>query len=338
MADGWLEAAEYHPAPSGGGTQYRTVDKLVLHTTEGGTIEGAIGAYKASNSWPHFTVDPLQRRMCQHIAMDRSAMALYNGPQPMETNRGGVVQVEIVGFARNTHTYSDSWYQWLAEHVVRPICERMAIPRRCTKFYGEGDGYVLATPSWIGRMQDAEFNAYKGICGHQNVGDGNDHWDPGKLNEAKLLAYAFGGGEVYDPVTNGSWKVGTGGIDFEPQLQPQPDEDEELMGKADDILAWQVQINNEVAAIRAFLGAAFGGGIECYPTATGQWRTAALVEGKPTHGGVVMTQIAALIYEAASATRIAPPAMTSGGTPAPVDVEAVADAVIAKLRRSFATG
>lgn len=216
----WLQGFDYSPATrSGGSYAVDVADKLVLHTTEGDTIAGAVSAYSSAGSWPHFTVDPLRRRKVQHLPCNRAAFALFNySSTPMETNRAGdVIQVEIVGRAGSTHTYSQDWYSWLAAEVVRPICLECGIPNRITKFYGAMDG-TIASEYWAGRMEMAEFYGYSGICGHQGVGDGNDHWDPGKLNETLLLILAFGGGEVYDPVSNRSWPVGSG--DFVPQVGP----------------------------------------------------------------------------------------------------------------------
>ena len=204
-----LPGAEWVPAPSGGlGWAVDTADKLLLHTTEGATIEGAISAYRSHGAWPHVTVDPLARRICEHIPYNRAASALYNGPDPMEPNRSSaVIQVEIVGRAANTHTYSDDWYRWLATSVVRPLAQLLGIPKRCTRFYGAMHG-TIATEDWPGRLWGERWRTYAGILGHQNVGDGNDHWDPGFLNAEKLLSYAFGYGEVWDPITGALTLVG----------------------------------------------------------------------------------------------------------------------------------
>lgn len=224
----WLAGFEQILAPSGGGYFANDVpDKLVLHTTEGGTIEGAVSAYRASNSWPHFTVDPRTRRKVQHISLSRSAMALYNDSSTsVETNRAGdVIQVEIVARAAETHLYDDDWYSWLATEVVRPICQEQGLPPRCTRFYGAGDGWILASENWVGRMGAAEWNAYNGICGHQNVGDGNDHWDPGRLDQDRLMLFAFGGGEIYDTVTKTSRQVGVLDLAFTTEDEDlKPDE------------------------------------------------------------------------------------------------------------------
>lgn len=214
-----LAGAEWVPAPSGGlGWAVDTADKLLLHTTEGATIEGAIAAYRSHGAWPHLTVDPLTRRIVEHIDYNRAAGALYNGPDPMEPNRSSaVIQVEIVGRAANTHTYSDDWYRWLAVYVIRPLAQMLGIPKRCTRFYGAMHG-TIAIETWPGRLWGQRWVTYAGILGHQNVGDGNDHWDPGFLNAEKLLTYAFGYGEVWDPITGALTPVG----DFGGALIPDP--------------------------------------------------------------------------------------------------------------------
>lgn len=217
-------AVESVPAPSSNSYAVDYADKLLLHTTEGATIEGAIAAYRSHGAWPHLTVDPLAKRIVQHIDFGRAAGALYNGPQPMETNRGGaVIQVEIVGRAANTHTYSDDWYRWLAVEVIRPICKQLNLPARCVQFYGAMHG-TIAIETWPGRFQDDRWPGYSGILGHQNAGDGNDHWDPGFLNAEKLLIYAFGYGEIYDPISRTTRLVG----DLGGALIPEPSEENEL--------------------------------------------------------------------------------------------------------------
>ena len=56
--------------------------KLLLHTTEGSSIAGAVGAYKANNSWPHVTVDPIRKTRVQHVPLTKPARALRNSATP----------------------------------------------------------------------------------------------------------------------------------------------------------------------------------------------------------------------------------------------------------------
>ena len=63
--------------------------KLVWHTTEGTSLPNYGG------SAPHFTLDPADGRLWQHIPLDRAARALMaGGPNFFNT-----VQVEVIGFA-----------------------------------------------------------------------------------------------------------------------------------------------------------------------------------------------------------------------------------------------
>ena len=334
----WVPGFEYIPGATGGVFANDVADKLLLHTTEGNSISGAIGAYTANNSWPHFTVDPLTCRKVQHLDTARSAMALYNGPGGIETNRAGtVIQVEIIGFAGSTHTYSDAWYQWLAVEVIRPLCEAHGIPARMMRFYGTGEGYVLATESWPGRLWGDQWNNYCGILGHQNVGDGNDHWDPGRLDSARLLSMAFGGGEIVDPISGAVVLVGAPVpgpfVPVPPSIPTTPDpEDPDLMASAAEILA-------ELQALRSFVHNAFQASVEAYPTPSGQWRTSVLDgNGQPTHGGIVLPHVSALIFEAATATRVEHPPARVNPPAAPMtaaDHDAIAAAVVRKLAQSL---
>lgn len=71
--------------------------KIVHHTTEGSSAAGALEAFKKHRSFPHFTVD--RARILQHIDTEVGARALRNAPGGVETNRGGAIQIELVGFA-----------------------------------------------------------------------------------------------------------------------------------------------------------------------------------------------------------------------------------------------
>ena len=310
----WVDGYEYEQTSAGGSWANDVGDKICLHTTEGGW-DSAMSVFRRGSS-PHFLVDPMAKRRVQLISLDRAAFALWNEPGGIEPNRAGrVIQFEIVGYAALTPDYPDHWYQYLAE-CIRLILPHVDIPARITKFYGPGDGYVLATVGWVGRMDGSEFNNYRGIFGHQNVGE-NDHWDPGKLDAAKLLYFTFGGGEIYDPVTDQTHHFGNPSMDF--ALQRATTEEQELMAAADDII-------RKVAEVQNYLGEAFGGSVEVYPGPDGTWRTAALVNGKCTHGGSAMPQLTALAYEAASATRRPLP-----GPAPPIDYDRLAEAVVAKL-------
>jgi hypothetical protein len=140
--------------------------KCVWHTTEGGTIEGAVSAYHASGSIPHFTIAHVngKRVLYQHAPINRSVTTLKHPTGTPHTNRAWAYQVEIVGFARDSAGWSDSKYhylhllaEWLNRHAGVPMTE----------------GVVWQHPAKIG-----DFVGYTGHCGHVHV-PYNDHVDPG---------------------------------------------------------------------------------------------------------------------------------------------------------------
>lgn len=162
--------------------------KLVLHTTEGGSAAGAIAAYKANNSWPHFTVDPIKKIKYQHVDTGFPARALRNKAGGTETNRGGAIQIEIVGRASESHNWSQETLKWLAEEVIGPICKNEGIKLEAPlKFLGQQDG-LLASEKAKQRLSYKDWESANYILGHQHVPE-NSHWDPGKIDIEKILSY-----------------------------------------------------------------------------------------------------------------------------------------------------
>lgn len=82
-----LPGFEFHPFEDAGSYVAGFPAHLVIHSTEGSSIEGAESTYKAHRSAPHAAVDLLHRWRVQHISLDRAAPAL-------ETNRGRRDQTE----------------------------------------------------------------------------------------------------------------------------------------------------------------------------------------------------------------------------------------------------
>lgn len=158
--------------------------RLVLHTTEGSSAAGAIGAFKSMGSWPHFTVDPLAKVRYQHISLDVGARALINAPGGVETNREDAIQIEMVGFAAKTPDWTDDALQWLATEVFAPILAATGIPTTHPAFSGTNAAGVNAPQ----RMTFDQWDTFAGICGHQHVPE-NDHWDPGAFPIDRLLTF-----------------------------------------------------------------------------------------------------------------------------------------------------
>lgn len=164
--------------------------KLLLHSTEGSTIEGAVAAYRARNVWPHLTVDCHRRRAVQHLPLQLAGRSLKNKAGGVETNRAGqyLVQIELVGFAQRPETIGDTDdLDWFARTVVRPIHEATGIPLYTQvtwvpypASYGEGAAQRVPAYRWAD---------LSGIVGHQHAPE-NDHGDPGALDVARIIATA----------------------------------------------------------------------------------------------------------------------------------------------------
>jgi hypothetical protein len=149
--------------------------KLMWHTTEGGTAQGAISAYTTSGSWPHFTLDPHTGDLFQHLPLNKAARALEHPPGTVETNRGNVIQVELVGYAQSTDSWGAKEYAQLAK-LARWIERNAGVPRSC------GVGFGRKVP----RFTPAAWKAYAGHCGHEHAPN-NSHWDPGSLRIKDVL-------------------------------------------------------------------------------------------------------------------------------------------------------
>jgi len=193
MADLWLPGAERIPGNSAGSMNGDGSRKILLHSTEGSSIEGAVGAYRANNSWPTMTVDCVKRRVVEHLPLNTSARALRNDPGGAdETNRDGAihVQIELVGFAERPETIgSRADLEWLGREVIGPIARMTGVPlvsNVAWRAYPSSYGKRAAQ-----RLTPAEWDAYSGVLGHQHAPD-NDHGDPGLIDIDRILAAAGG--------------------------------------------------------------------------------------------------------------------------------------------------
>jgi len=169
------------------GAQLAPVRKLLLHTTEGSSIEGAVAAYQTNNSWPHETVDYrfgyVPRRM-GHLTADRAARSLKNRSGGVETNRDGVYQIEVVGFSQR---HNEINWERLAREILGPLCVQNGIP-------------IVSTVTWVAypasygeqaaqRLSAGAWDTYEGFLGHQHAPE-NDHGDPGDIPINAILSAA----------------------------------------------------------------------------------------------------------------------------------------------------
>jgi hypothetical protein len=174
------------------------VNVVVLHTTEGVTLPG----YEGGATAPNFTAVPdlKNKKMVwfQHFYVDTSSRALRNLSGGVQTNTNNVCQVELVGtcdpkthnkWSSSSHIYWPEAPEWALKEVAKFLAWMNAnhgVPLTGPKTW-------LSYPDSYGandsRMTGKEWDAFKGICGHQHVTE-NDHGDPGSLDFPRVVALA----------------------------------------------------------------------------------------------------------------------------------------------------
>lgn len=145
--------------------------KIVHHTTEGSTAAGAMDAFRANRSDPHFTVD--DTRIVQHINTDEAARALRNESGGVQTNRDSAIQIELVGFAhlpksRAALANVARLCRWLEQQHGIPTVWPAGLPRPARNGHDPG-GHNRSAAIWDNQG---------GHYGHCHVPE-NTHWDPG---------------------------------------------------------------------------------------------------------------------------------------------------------------
>ena len=159
--------------------------KIVHHTTEGSTAEGAMDAFRTHRSDPHFTVDGLH--IYQHIDTGLAARALRNPPGGVQTNTDSAVQIELVGFAGKLKNKA-------ALRNMARLCRWIEGTHGVPRVWPNGPPKTSvkgADPG--GHNRDAKtWNTKGGHYGHSNVPE-NVHWDPAytKLEAEFVMAAEF---------------------------------------------------------------------------------------------------------------------------------------------------
>jgi Peptidase family M23/N-acetylmuramoyl-L-alanine amidase len=179
----------WDPIPKDGGGYFAglrpfksmTAKKVTLHTTEGSSKPNWEGM---QSGIPHLTFDPGTNQVWQHLPWDIAAYTLTGGDYSPNSDAGQNIQIEMIGFAEDTPTWSDEKYQnledllaWISQAIGVPYT--FPFPFTGNEGYGE-DGAV--------RQDWATFAGASGIVGHSHA-TYNDHWDPGALNVDKLEYY-----------------------------------------------------------------------------------------------------------------------------------------------------
>lgn len=187
---GWYEPAIKDYAASDAGDHLGPVTVGVLHTTESpagsyrpgsGTNYGNFG----HTNFPHFTADVQNGvfRCWQHISVRRSAKALANLSGGVETNREGVIQIEVVGRATEPFTNRTVLVEGLKALMRWIEAETDVTPTSSVTWKSYPDSYGNNGV----RLPYAAWNDYKGWLGHQHVPE-NSHGDPGAIAITVLLS------------------------------------------------------------------------------------------------------------------------------------------------------
>lgn len=157
--------------------------KIVHHTTEGSTAQGAMNAFMQNRSDPHFTIDG--SNIFQHIDTAEGARALRNESGGVQTNRDSAVQIELVGFAhlpKDPHALVNlaRLCRWIESTHGVPKVWPSGFPLPAKNGHDPG-GHIRDPKTWDGKG---------GHFGHCHVPE-NTHWDPGyTANEVAFIMAA----------------------------------------------------------------------------------------------------------------------------------------------------
>jgi len=168
-------------------------DILLLHTTEGMSWPG----YALGKQAPHDTVKAIPGKgieVRRHYPYDQYSRSLENDAGGVETNRRGVIQIELRGTCDPKHRNDPAWYFWpdaddavlsaLADYY-RPLMAKYGIPARAMHEF-------LAYPASYGnspaRLTFAEWTNGSGIAGHSGAPE-NAHGDPGAFPIDRFIQF-----------------------------------------------------------------------------------------------------------------------------------------------------
>jgi len=209
LQDGWLDGWHHAPkSPPHDGYYYDDgyPARVTWHTMEGWLSVATTLAHRAP---PQLWASPRTRLKVQSIPLVYAGMATYyQRGYPYDpdvvTNH---VQVELEGFAGQTHTWPVEWLDWVADEVLVPIMRfyrhhGIAFdPLAGPHMPGEAMGGSAAddAPQRMGWNTWARFNAQGG---HRHVPGNGDRWDPGPLDALHIGRRALavlGGGATPAP-------------------------------------------------------------------------------------------------------------------------------------------
>jgi hypothetical protein len=155
----------------------------ILHTTEGGW-DSALSVFRQHFA-PHFLVGA--GRIAQLGALGKMAAAVEHPPGYPETNRVARVQIEVVGFSKETPYLFDAKTTDALAELLAVLKIEAEIPL-AHPFPDKMPAQPWATRSFI-RRRAGKWGNVPGWYGHVEI-PGNSHWDCGALKWSALLAVA----------------------------------------------------------------------------------------------------------------------------------------------------
>lgn len=193
MPNGWLPSSKYERMDIVGCTGAGTMVEgyawtFVLHSTESppGSIDGINNLFRSKPcSAPQFCIDPMgTRRRMQYIPWWWAAAALKGGQGGWQTNRGRAVQLEIVGYTRDTRSWDDDALWQIADVIADVIADGCPINPHNTPDMRQLTG-TLASSSAAQRFSPQGWKSFDGIGAHVYV-PFNDHYDTAWIDSLRI--------------------------------------------------------------------------------------------------------------------------------------------------------
>ena len=197
-ADGWITGgmdgyvkesaveSSYTLGDSAHTRQYVTTDgngvvgpnKITLHSTEGGNLDGTSGLKLYGNDgsgiYPaHFTIDLKNKRVYQHFPITQPADSV------IAHDDSAGVQIEIIGFSSSSKE-DDPFYLFNEDNFGAD--EWTYLGKLLAAISSEAKIPLTSSVDWTkeSRLSIDDFESYTGVLGHMHVPD-NDHTDPGNI-------------------------------------------------------------------------------------------------------------------------------------------------------------
>lgn len=176
----WIAEAEDLKAAGTSGEMDGGKPRVTLHVTvsKPGSFDAMHGVLVRAKAEPHILYDPATDRLGQYFPLDRSARALRNDGT-RRTNGHGIVNIQIEVCAM-PDGFTSQWKpgpNWLA--LLRAV-RSWGIPDLWPAGRLARHGSDNVDRSW-------ESYSKAGWFGHCNV-PGNDHWDPGPIDQQAVFA------------------------------------------------------------------------------------------------------------------------------------------------------